>query len=214
MKFAGWTEAGHLRAPVFLRLRDDVDPKTVRRGAKRARAPRRRQPAGDTEVDQVLQQLEDKRTTLQLAVGAARIKLTHLDRVYWPADRRVRPAGADQAGPAALPRARVPLHAAASRRPAADDDPHAGGHRRRAVLPEALGPGAARVRPDGHRSSRRARTRSRTTCSATICRRSSGSDRRDARVPRLALAAAGPARMRRAPAPISRARSKRWSARS
>jgi len=86
VKFAGWTEAGHLRAPVFLRLRDDVDPKTVKRSgnARSAAAPK---PLGDTAVDQVLQQLEDKRTTLQLAVGAARIKLTHLDRVYWPADR-------------------------------------------------------------------------------------------------------------------------------
>ncbi len=86
VKFAGWTDAGHLRAPVFLRLRDDVDPKAVKlsAGPRTAAAPK---PAGDTTVDQVLRQLEDKRTTLQLAVGAARIRLTHLDRVYWPADR-------------------------------------------------------------------------------------------------------------------------------
>ncbi len=85
VKFAGWTEAGSLRAPIFLRLRDDVDPKTVRRGAnpRAAAAPAL---AGDTEVDRVLQQLEDKRTTFQLAVGGAGVKLTHLDRVYWPAD--------------------------------------------------------------------------------------------------------------------------------
>jgi bifunctional non-homologous end joining protein LigD len=86
VKFADWTEAGMLRAPVFLRLRGDVDAKSVKRGgSRRAAAPR--PPAGDTEVDQVLQQLDDRRTTLQLAVGAARIKLTNLDRVYWPADR-------------------------------------------------------------------------------------------------------------------------------
>jgi bifunctional non-homologous end joining protein LigD len=86
VKFAGWTDAGHLRAPVFLRLRDDVDPKAVKRHAQ-PRAAGERKAAGDPMVEQVLQQLEDKRTTLQLAVGAARIKLTHLDRVYWPADR-------------------------------------------------------------------------------------------------------------------------------
>jgi bifunctional non-homologous end joining protein LigD len=81
-QFAGWTEAGLLRAPVFLRLRDDVDPGALRRGAApRAPAP---QPAG--EIDRVLQQLEDKGASFPLAVGAARIKLTHLDRVYWPAD--------------------------------------------------------------------------------------------------------------------------------
>jgi bifunctional non-homologous end joining protein LigD len=87
VKFAGWTDAGHLRAPVFLRLRDDVDPKAVKRQAQPRAAGGERKPAGDPLVEQVLQQLEDKRTTLQLAVGAARIKLTHLDRVYWPADR-------------------------------------------------------------------------------------------------------------------------------
>ena len=89
VKFAGWTDAGHLRAPVFVRLRDDVDPKAVT-AAARPRAPAAARAASATsatsEVDEVLQQLEDKRTTLQLAVGAARIKLTHLDRVYWPAD--------------------------------------------------------------------------------------------------------------------------------
>ena len=86
VKFADWTQAGLLRAPVFLRLRDDVDPKTIKRDGYR-RASVAGPPAGDTEIDRVLQQLDDKRTTLQLAVGAARIKLTNLDRVYWPADR-------------------------------------------------------------------------------------------------------------------------------
>ena len=86
MKFAGWTDAGHLRAPVFVRLRDDIDPKTVKRQRDCRVPPRRRRLRASGEVDQVLQQLEDKRTTLQLAIGAARIKLTHLDRVYWPAD--------------------------------------------------------------------------------------------------------------------------------
>ena len=34
VRFQSWTEDGALRAPVFLRLRDDVDPKTVRRGSR------------------------------------------------------------------------------------------------------------------------------------------------------------------------------------
>jgi bifunctional non-homologous end joining protein LigD len=85
VKFAGWTEGGSLRAPVFLRLRDDVDPRTVKRGTER-RTAAPRPPAGDAEVTQVLQQLEDSRTTFPLTVGPARIKLTHLDRVYWPSD--------------------------------------------------------------------------------------------------------------------------------
>src|SRR5262249_22294915 len=31
VKYHSWTEDDHLRAPVFLRLRDDLDPKKVRR---------------------------------------------------------------------------------------------------------------------------------------------------------------------------------------
>jgi ATP-dependent DNA ligase len=31
VRFAEWTEGIHLRAPVFLRLRDDIDPKSVRK---------------------------------------------------------------------------------------------------------------------------------------------------------------------------------------
>ncbi|MGE5794955.1 MAG: non-homologous end-joining DNA ligase, partial [Bacteroidota bacterium] len=49
VKFAEWTEAGSLRAPVFLRLRDDVDPKAVKRGAARRAAVARPAP-GDTEA--------------------------------------------------------------------------------------------------------------------------------------------------------------------
>src|SRR5262249_5812636 len=29
VKFAGWTDSTHLRAPVFIRMRDDIDPKAV-----------------------------------------------------------------------------------------------------------------------------------------------------------------------------------------
>jgi bifunctional non-homologous end joining protein LigD len=59
---------------------------SIRRGSRALSGGRARPPAGDSEVDRVLQQLEDKRTTFQLAVGGASVKLTHLDRVYWPAD--------------------------------------------------------------------------------------------------------------------------------
>jgi bifunctional non-homologous end joining protein LigD len=86
VKFAAWTRDGYLRAPVFLRLREDVDSKAVRRTdpnrAVRAAATAR----ADTEVDEVLRQLEDRRPGFTLAVGQHRIRLTHLDRVYWPAD--------------------------------------------------------------------------------------------------------------------------------
>ena len=86
VRFAGWTEDDHLRAPVFVRLRDDVDPTAVKRQAAVPAASPVKPPARNRTIDDVLQQLEDKRTTLELAVGEERVKLTHLDRVYWPAD--------------------------------------------------------------------------------------------------------------------------------
>lgn len=87
VKFAEWTRDGYLRAPVFLRLRDDVDPKSVRRtepkGAVQATL-------ADTWVGEVLRQLEDPRQAFTLALGPHRVRLTHLDRVYWPADKALK----------------------------------------------------------------------------------------------------------------------------
>ncbi|MDQ5849070.1 MAG: DNA ligase D [Pseudomonadota bacterium] len=78
VKFQSWTEDGHLRAPVFLRLRDDIDAKEVRRA----------QPTGSGLAGggEIMQQLENPKTAFTLAVGAQQIRLTHLERVYWPAD--------------------------------------------------------------------------------------------------------------------------------
>ena len=81
VKFQDWTEDGHLRAPVFLRLRDDIDPKEVRRARQVDPAPR----AGG-EIDDIVRQLENGKAAFSLAVGSHQIRLTHLDRVYWPAD--------------------------------------------------------------------------------------------------------------------------------
>jgi bifunctional non-homologous end joining protein LigD len=92
VKFAEWTPDGYLRAPVFLRLRDDVDPKSVRRSEPQRAMPNRAvQPdLPDTSVDEVMRQLDDPRQAFTLAVGPHRIRLTHLDRVYWPADKTLK----------------------------------------------------------------------------------------------------------------------------
>ena len=82
--FQSWTDDDHLRAPVFLRLRDDIDPKAVRR-SERGLAPPATSPASGP-VGEVVAQLENTKTALTLTVGPHRIRLTHLDRVYWPAD--------------------------------------------------------------------------------------------------------------------------------
>ncbi|HKX38445.1 MAG TPA: DNA ligase D [Burkholderiales bacterium] len=85
VKFQDWTGDGSLRAPVFLRLREDVDPKGVR---KAARAPQPPDPSPSTRsvIDDVLRQLDSPRTGFSIAVGRDSFRLTHLDRVYWPAD--------------------------------------------------------------------------------------------------------------------------------
>ncbi len=80
VKFQDWTKDGYLRAPVFLRLRDDVDPKQVRRAA---RAPVL---GKEGEIEHIVRQLENKKSAFTLIVGPHQIRLTHLDRVYWPAD--------------------------------------------------------------------------------------------------------------------------------
>ncbi len=84
VSFQNWTEDGALRAPVFLRMRDDVDPKMVRR-SEPGHAPHAARSAGGP-VDEVVAQLDNRETACTLAVGAHRIRLTNLDRVYWPAD--------------------------------------------------------------------------------------------------------------------------------
>ncbi|MBI1943108.1 MAG: DNA ligase D [Betaproteobacteria bacterium] len=76
VEFHSWTDDGHLRAPVFLRLRDDIDATEV------SRSPTKKP---SNEIESILQQLETKRAAFTLAVGEHRIRLTHLDRVYWPA---------------------------------------------------------------------------------------------------------------------------------
>ncbi|MGH8441671.1 MAG: DNA ligase D, partial [Nevskiaceae bacterium] len=97
VKFQSWTEDDHLRAPVFVRLRDDVDAKDVRRPPVRHPASlpadlRKVASAGHRtagltpEIEEVLAQLDVPKNGFTLACGPHRIKLTHLDRVYWPAD--------------------------------------------------------------------------------------------------------------------------------
>ena len=119
VSYSEWTPAGALRAPVFVRLRDDIAPHSVRRRAdaeptepsepaeptaetespapavatagraRRAGKPTRPGPAAaDAVADEaaaVLVQLENPAKRLDLTVGGARIALTNLDRVYWPA---------------------------------------------------------------------------------------------------------------------------------
>jgi bifunctional non-homologous end joining protein LigD len=100
--FSEWTGEA-LRAPVFVRLRDDVDPRSVGKrsieGATRAATRVRvgNDPAGALPVATeasaaLLEQLNNPAKRMDLEVGAARISLTNLDRIYWPAAGRQQPA--------------------------------------------------------------------------------------------------------------------------
>lgn len=105
--FANWTPDGLLRAPVFIRVRDDIAPQSVTNSPQTGHVaadtppakatPRRksgtsskppvspiRTPA--SEIDDILQQLDNKSSRVDLAVAGMRIPLTNLDRVYWPAE--------------------------------------------------------------------------------------------------------------------------------
>jgi bifunctional non-homologous end joining protein LigD len=86
VSYQSWTEDGSLRAPVFLRLRDDIDAKTVRRAESGAAPAQRAQTGFGAQIDEVVAQLANTRNAFAIAVGPHRIRLTHLDRVYWPAD--------------------------------------------------------------------------------------------------------------------------------
>ena len=91
IKFAERTKEGFLRAPVFLRLRDDkapaevqvdeVDPSPI------AEIPeKKRKPPTDNVLMSILDQLKDTDEEILLEVESHKIKLTHLNKALWPAE--------------------------------------------------------------------------------------------------------------------------------
>jgi bifunctional non-homologous end joining protein LigD len=91
VKFHSWTPDGHLRAPIYMRFRDDLNARDVKK-ARVSAAARQAPPAASQahgamgEIKGIVEQLENARKEFPLVVGSHRIRLTHLDRVYWPAD--------------------------------------------------------------------------------------------------------------------------------
>jgi len=88
VEFDSWTPEGHLRSPVFVRLRDDIAPSRVRSGPSTKRPKAKRSATPTNEIESVLQQLDNDTTRLDLTVGSAKIRLTNLDREYWPGDKK------------------------------------------------------------------------------------------------------------------------------
>ena len=90
VKFANWTAEGRLRAPVFVGLEREADSDAVRReSADVGLTPK---PAtvenptaiGAEEIEAVLDQLSGSRNDLTLELGEYRIRLSNLNKVFWP----------------------------------------------------------------------------------------------------------------------------------
>lgn len=74
VKFANWTQDNRLRAPVYLGLREDVDPRQVRReGAANGAASQPALPPGSPEEANV-------------SLGGHSLKFTNLNKLYYPED--------------------------------------------------------------------------------------------------------------------------------
>jgi bifunctional non-homologous end joining protein LigD len=85
VNFSDWTPAGLLRAPVFARLRDDVPAQSIGKPEETSAGGGASPQAAPDDVADVLQQLAAAGSRLDLTVAGARLRLTNLDRVYWPA---------------------------------------------------------------------------------------------------------------------------------
>ncbi len=91
VKFAEWTKDGRLRAPVFVGLRSDLNPKDVKpEGRKvhvssKAAVPPAQPDLLKDEVSGVLDQLSERADKLILETGVHRISLANLNKVLWPA---------------------------------------------------------------------------------------------------------------------------------
>ncbi len=96
VKFANWTDDGRLRAPVFLGLRLDVDPKSVAREAERAvvvvppaeTLPVEPPPSEAIDVARLLERLSGDEDAVRLDVGGHRISLTNLNKALWPEGKK------------------------------------------------------------------------------------------------------------------------------
>ena len=79
VKFSNWTEDGRLRAPVFLGLREDVDPKEC---IRETTAP----VADDPKPDSRPPLSPGKDDELALTIDNRRLKFSNLNKVFYPAE--------------------------------------------------------------------------------------------------------------------------------
>lgn len=88
VKFTEWTRDGRLRAPVFLRLRDDKAPDSVRQAGVvkiAGKAPETVPTDPPDRLKNILDQLADRKNSFVLEVEGQKVSLSSLDKVLWPA---------------------------------------------------------------------------------------------------------------------------------
>ena len=88
VRFSNWTDQARLRAPVFVGLHPEIDPRSVRRETadrvstvKATQAPPR---TIQDDVDEVLDQLTGGSESLSLDVDGHKIAFTNLNKPLWP----------------------------------------------------------------------------------------------------------------------------------
>lgn len=88
VKYTQYTPDGHLRAPVFLRMREDVDPAQVT-GQKPVPTPTDEEPeissANCDDIGDILDQLEQKKKEFFVECQGHRLKISNADKMLWPA---------------------------------------------------------------------------------------------------------------------------------
>ncbi len=87
VKFSQWTADGVLRAPVFLGLRDDVQPQAVVRERPEPVASFMEDaaaPDAHAESRDVVEQLARIRGNGHVEIGGQRFAVTNMDKVFWP----------------------------------------------------------------------------------------------------------------------------------
>lgn len=90
-KYNQLTPAKIMRGPVFLRLRDDIDPKDVKEPkpavhveGEHSDGKQKRMSAEETVIESVLDQLDNKDENVKLQVGEHTVAVTSLNKELWP----------------------------------------------------------------------------------------------------------------------------------
>jgi bifunctional non-homologous end joining protein LigD len=93
VSFQEWTQDGSMRHPVFLYMRDDKEPRSVRREQSLAEIPKDVKKASRRRESVPLKQAAKSSASIgnreqeQLLINGQVLKLTHLNKFYWPVER-------------------------------------------------------------------------------------------------------------------------------